>query len=90
MERMNTFKDIFKKSFLEGYAGSEITLVTIVALYILGVDSIREFTFPLIIGMLAGVYSSVMLSGQIWAHWIDHKTFAPIINLFKGKKAKKA
>lgn len=28
---MNTFKDIFKKSFLEGYAGSEITLVTIVA-----------------------------------------------------------
>ena len=58
------------------------TLVTLVVLYILGVDSIREFTFPLIIGMLAGVYSSVMLSGQIWAHWIDHKTFAPIINLF--------
>ena len=66
------------------------TLVTLVVLYILGVDSIREFTFPLIIGMLAGVYSSVMLSGQIWAHWIDHKTFAPIVNLFKGKKAKKA
>ena len=66
------------------------TLVTLVVLYILGVDSIREFTFPLIIGMLAGVYSSVMLSGQIWAHWIDHKTFAPITNLFKGKKAKKA
>ena len=66
------------------------TLVTLVVLYILGVDSIREFTFPLIIGMLAGVYSSVLLSGQIWAHWIDHKTFAPITNLFKGKKAKKA
>lgn len=28
---MMSFKDIFKKSFLEGYAGSEITLVTIVA-----------------------------------------------------------
>ena len=26
-----SFKDIFKKSFLQGYAGSEITLVTIVA-----------------------------------------------------------
>ena len=26
-----SFKDIFKKSFLEGYAGSEITLTTIVA-----------------------------------------------------------
>ena len=66
------------------------TLITLVVLYILGVDSIREFTFPLIIGMLAGVYSSVMLSGQIWAHWIDHKPFAPITNLFKGRKAKKA
>ena len=66
------------------------TLVTLVTLYILGVDSIREFTFPLIIGMLAGVYSSVMLSGQIWAHWIDHNTFGFITNLFKGKKAKKA
>ena len=26
-----SFKDIFKKSFLEGFAGSEITLVTIAA-----------------------------------------------------------
>jgi len=69
------------------------TLVTLVALYILGVDSIREFTFPLIVGMLAGVYSSVMLSGQIWAHWVDHDTFAFVRNLFKrksGKKVKKA
>ena len=66
------------------------TLCTLVVLYIMGVSSIREFTFPLIIGMLAGVYSSVMLSGQIWAHWIDHKTFAFVTNLFKGKKAKQA
>ena len=29
--KIMSFKDIFKKSFLEGYAGSEITLVTIVA-----------------------------------------------------------
>ncbi len=64
------------------------TLITLVALYILGVDSIREFTFPLLVGMLAGVYSSVMLSGQIWAHWLDNKTFAPIVKLIKGKKAK--
>lgn len=28
---MNSFKDIFKKSFLEGFAGSEITLTTIIA-----------------------------------------------------------
>ena len=65
------------------------TLITLVVLYILGVSSIREFTFPLIVGMLAGMYSSVLLSGQIWAHWMDRKSFAFITNLFT-KKAKKA
>ena len=47
------------------------TLITLVALYIFGVDSIREFAFPLIVGMLAGVYSSVLLSGQVWASWVE-------------------
>ena len=45
------------------------TLITLVALYVFGVESIREFGFPLIVGMLAGVYSSVLLSGQVWAIW---------------------
>ena len=45
------------------------TLITLVCLFIFGVSSIREFAFPLIIGMLAGTYSSVLLSGQVWAMW---------------------
>ena len=47
------------------------TLITLVALYVFGVDSIREFAFPLIVGMLAGTYSSVLLSGQVWAMWME-------------------
>ena len=43
------------------------TLVTIVALYILGVDSIREFALPIIIGIVSGVYSANMINGYIWA-----------------------
>jgi len=57
------------------------TLITLVALYAFGVDSIREFAFPLIVGMLAGTYSSVMLSGQVWAMWMEKRI---------GRKAKKA
>lgn len=49
------------------------TMITLVALYIFGVESIREFAFPLIIGMLAGTYSSVLLSGQVWAMWMDKR-----------------
>ena len=45
------------------------TLITLVCLFIFGVSSIKEFAFPLIVGMLAGTYSSVLLSGQIWAMW---------------------
>ena len=47
------------------------TMITLVALYAFGVESIREFAFPLIVGMLAGVYSSVLLSGQVWAMWSE-------------------
>lgn len=43
------------------------TLITIVALYILGVDSIKEFALPIIIGIVSGVYSANMINGYIWA-----------------------
>ena len=43
------------------------TLITIVALYILGVNSIREFALPIIIGIVSGVYSANMINGYIWA-----------------------
>ena len=43
------------------------TLITIVALCILGVASIREFALPIIIGILSGVYSANMINGYVWA-----------------------
>ena len=43
------------------------TLVTIVALYVLGVDAIREFSLPIIVGILAGVYSANLINGYVWA-----------------------
>ncbi len=58
------------------------TLVTIVLLYILGVDSIREFALPLIIGIVSGVYSANLINGYVWA-WLENLKGA-------GKKAKKA
>ncbi len=42
------------------------TLLTIGLIYILGVQSIKEFSLPLIIGLIAGLYSSVCLSGALW------------------------
>lgn len=42
------------------------TLLTITMVIILGVTSIRNFCWPLFIGVLAGCYSSVCISGNIW------------------------
>ena len=42
------------------------TLFTIGMIYLFGVESIRSFALPLIIGIVAGLYSSVCLAGNIW------------------------
>lgn len=61
------------------------TLITIVALYILGVDSIKEFALPIIIGILAGVYSANLINGYVWSYLTKS-------NLFKksNKKTRRA
>ena len=42
------------------------TLFTIGMIYLFGVESIRSFALPLIVGIVAGLYSSVCLAGNIW------------------------
>ena len=42
------------------------TFVTIAALFILGVASVREFALPIIVGIIAGGYSSVFVTGTLW------------------------
>ena len=56
-----------KQTFARSVNTSLTTLFTLVVLYIIGVDSIKEFALPLIIGIIAGTYSSVFISGSIWA-----------------------
>ena len=42
------------------------TLITVTVLFILGVPAIREFSLPMIIGMIAGSYSSLFLATELW------------------------
>lgn len=42
------------------------TLLTITMVIIMGVTSIRNFCWPLFIGIVAGCYSSVCISGNVW------------------------
>lgn len=38
------------------------------------VGSIQEFSLPLLVGMIAGTYSSICLSANIWSVWMMRKT----------------
>ena len=46
------------------------TLITIIAINIL-VPSVREFTIPLIIGIITGAYSSICIASPVWVYLKD-------------------
>lgn len=42
------------------------TLLAIGSIYVLGVQSIRDFAFPLIVGIVCGTYSSIFIASTLW------------------------
>ncbi|CDD03638.1 protein translocase subunit SecF [Ruminococcus sp. CAG:382] len=77
--RMDTdFADVVNASVRETFTRSLnttlTTLFTIGMIYILGVSSIRNFALPIIIGLVAGFFSSVFLSGMLW--YVYDKAFS--------------
>jgi SecD/SecF fusion protein len=42
------------------------TFLTIFVLFLLGVPSIREFSLPIIVGIIAGTYSSIFIASPLW------------------------
>jgi len=42
------------------------TFVMVLLLYILGVPAIKEFALPLMVGLMAGTYSSLFIATELW------------------------
>ena len=42
------------------------TFIMVVALFVLGVSSIKEFASPLMVGIACGAYTSVCITGALW------------------------
>ena len=42
------------------------TFVMVIVLYIMGVSSLKEFTFTLMAGIVCGAYSSICITGPLW------------------------
>lgn len=69
-ETREAYKEIVNKSIMQTMSRSINTSITtfvmVLLLFILGVTSIREFSLPLMVGLLCGTYSSICLASEIW------------------------
>jgi preprotein translocase SecF subunit len=61
------------------------TLVVVLVLYILGVPTIQQFTLPIMIGIVAGTYSSIFLVGPFW-YMLSKKPELAVISGTDGKR----
>lgn len=70
-ERRVGFSEVANKSLNQTITRtintSLTTLFTILTLYVLGVDSIKEFALPIIIGIIVGTYSSMCIASPLWS-----------------------
>ncbi|AOT72823.1 protein translocase subunit SecF [Geosporobacter ferrireducens] len=68
-----TFEEIadlsINQTIVRSINTSFTTLLSIIMLYILGVDAIRQFALPLIAGIATGTYSSIFIASPVWTLW---------------------
>lgn len=69
-EKNIDYKAIVNKSITQTLTRSIYTslttFVTIAMIYVMGVNSIREFALPMMVGIICGAYSSVCITGSLW------------------------
>jgi preprotein translocase SecF subunit len=65
-EMENLINSSINQTLTRSINTSATSLITISCVFIFGVASVREFAFPLIIGIISGTYSSVFFAGSVW------------------------
>jgi protein-export membrane protein SecD/preprotein translocase SecF subunit len=61
--------------------------ITVIALLIFGSESIRGFSIALLVGLVAGVYSSIFIAAQLWVEWKNRELKRKgVIVTYKEKK----
>ena len=88
-----TISELVNRSILETLGrtinSTITTLITIVAIYILGVSAIKEFALPLIIGIAIGAYTSIFIASTFWATWKEADMKAKAQAAAERRKSKK-
>lgn len=62
----NCVNEAISQTLTRSINTSLTTFITVLMLFIFGVSSIRDFTMPLMVGIVAGAWSSVTIAGPLW------------------------
>ncbi|HQD33744.1 MAG TPA: protein translocase subunit SecF, partial [Candidatus Atribacteria bacterium] len=72
-----TFGELVNRSINETLSRTVNTVLTtilpVLALLILGGEMLRDFSFTLLIGLIAGTYSSIFVVSPLWVEWEERK-----------------
>jgi SecD/SecF fusion protein len=71
------FSQIVNRSMSEvivrSLATSFCTALPVIALFLFGGETLKDFAFALLIGTLSGTYSSVFIAGPVLVHWKERE-----------------
>ncbi len=87
MPRMQIADLSIKETMPRTINTSLTTLITITAVYIFGVPSIKEFSLPIIVGLISGTYSSIFIASAMWV-WFENRRDRRIHNKAVAAKSK--
>ncbi|SFJ17427.1 SecD/SecF fusion protein [Halobacillus dabanensis] len=92
-KKVKSFKELAKvvnDSLMQTLARSFNTVITVIfaaaMLLFFGASSITNFSFALLIGLIAGTYSSLFIASQLWLVWRGRNIKDNPINYVKKKK----
>ena len=76
------------QTFSRSINTSLTTFIMVLMIYLLGVTNIKMFALPLMIGIVAGAYSSIFITGPLWYDMKRNKNTDKEVNQFRNQNKK--
>jgi SecD/SecF fusion protein len=86
VELSNIINDSLIQTFMRSINTTATTMIAVLAFMILGAQSIFGFAIALVVGLIAGSYSSLFLASQLWLVWRGRNLDKKPIDFRKKKR----
>ena len=65
---------VIRRTIITSITTISAVLVVYIVSSIYGLDSVKPFALPMIIGLVSGCYSSICIAGPLWVMWQNRKS----------------